>query len=85
MNILTEIAKNYGTMLEPGEDINIAEMLNLAAGAETKMEAVQNSYLYGYMRGCAYVNYNALVPVLNIRQMTDDEWQALAARSKQYT
>lgn len=68
-------------LINPEEDINIAEAMDIIADCETKMEIAGNSYLYGYMRGCS-CGGSKLVPVVSLRQMTDDEWAEMARKNK---
>lgn len=75
------IIEHYGSLIEPKEDINITEARDIIGGSHTKMEIVGNSYLYGYMRGRASAG-SKMVPVLNIRQMSDEEWTELATKNK---
>ena len=78
---IVSIIENYGMLINPEADINMAEAIDIIAGSRTKMEIAGNSYLYGYMRGCS-CGGSKMVPVLNLRQMTDEEWNVLATQNK---
>lgn len=78
---IVTIIEAYGMTISPKEDINTSDAMAIIKGSQTKMEMVGNSYLYGYMKGRSS-GRSKMVPVLNVRQMTDDEWSALAARNK---
>ena len=69
---IVSIMEECGQLINPREDIRFSL---------TKMEIVGNSYLYGYIKGRRYGN-GKMVPVYNLRQMTDDEWNVLAKKNR---
>lgn len=74
------IIENYGMLMNPEQDINTSEAIDIIKGSRTKMEIVGNGYLYGYMRGSR--ERSKKIPVYNLRQMTDEEWNKLAAQNR---
>ena len=74
------IIEEYGQLINPKEDLNTLEAREILSFSHTKMEIVGNSYIYGYMRGTS--SSRKMVPVYNLRQMTDEEWQAMARKNK---
>ena len=75
------IIENYGKLISPEEDIGMAEARNIIHESQKNMEIVGNGYIYGYLRG-ASGGRNKMVPVYNLKQMTDEEWNALASHNK---
>lgn len=74
------IIENYGKLISPEEDISMAEARNIIHESQTNMEIVGNGYIYGYLRGAS--SSRKMVPVYDLKQMTDDEWNALASHNK---
>ncbi|MCI8726290.1 MAG: hypothetical protein HFG66_09290 [Hungatella sp.] len=74
------IIENYGMLISPEEDVSMAEARNIIHESRTSMEIVGNSYIYGYIRGAS--SSRKMVPVYNLRQITDAEWCALAEKNK---
>lgn len=80
-NTLMELIEEYGRTVEPQDDIRFTETMDIIKGSGSKSEMVENGYLYGCM--CtANGDTRRRVPIYNIRQITDDEWNALAAAQK---
>ena len=71
---IVSIMEECGQLINPREDISTSEAKEIIRFSLTKMEIVGNSYLYGYIKGRRYGN-GKMVPVYNLRQMTDDEWK----------
>ena len=78
---IVSIIEGCGQLINPKEDISTLEAKEIIRFSLTNMEIVGNSYLYGYMRGRKYGG-GKMVPVYNLRQMTDDEWDALAKKNR---
>lgn len=83
-NMIGSIIENYGILMSPEEYINVAELLNINSISHTKMQAIENSYIYGYMRGYS-LSGTELVPVYNLKQMSDEEWVELSKKYKEST
>lgn len=81
-NRIMEIIEDYGDKFDPALDINISEAMFIIECCQTKMEIVEHSYLYGHMRGRYDNGLTKQVPLYNIKQMTDEEWNRLVARNK---
>ena len=77
-----EMIENYGEEFDPSQDMNIAEALNIIESCHTRMEIAENAYLYGHMRGSNDSGLTRQVPLYNIKQLSDEEWNRLAARNK---
>lgn len=73
---------DYGDRFDLSQDINIAEAMNIIDAGLTKMEIVEISYLYGHMRASHSRGFTQNVPLYNLKQMTDEEWNRLAAKNK---
>lgn len=83
-NRIVDIVECYGMTVDPSEDINFVDAMDIIKGSNSKMEMVGTGYLYGYMRGSQNRGGGMRqVPVRNIKQMTDEEWNRLAARNKE--
>ncbi len=78
---IVSIMEECGQLINPREDISTSEAKEIIRFSLTKMEIVGNSYLYGYIKGRRYGN-GKMVPVYNLRQMTDDEWNVLAKKNR---
>lgn len=77
-----EVIEEYGMLMEPKNDMKTAEALAIIRGSRTKMEVAGNSYTYGYMKGVKAGR--RMVPVLNVKQISDDEWNEMARRQREY-
>ena len=75
------IIEEYGQLINPKEDLNTLEAKEILSFSHTRMEVVGNGYLYGFIKGRASSS-RKMVPVYNLRQMTDAEWNALASQNK---
>lgn len=82
MKGITQMIEAYGREFEPSEDMNFVEAMEIIEKSRSKMELVGNGYLFGYMRGSQKNKSQRMVPLYNIRQMSDDEWNHLAAKNK---
>lgn len=80
-NRIMDIVECYGMSVDPKEDINFMDAMDIIKSSQSKMEIVGTGYLYGYMRGSRCGGKN-MVPVYNIRQMTDEEWNRRAYRNR---
>ncbi|NBH19333.1 hypothetical protein D3Z55_18305 [Clostridiaceae bacterium] len=78
---IVSIMEECGQLINPREDISTSEAKEIIRFSLTKMEIVGNSYLYGYIKGRRCGN-GKRVPVYNLRQMTDDEWNVLAKKNR---
>jgi hypothetical protein len=78
---IVSIMEEYGQLINPREDISTSEAKEIISFSLTKMEIVGNSYLYGYIKGRRYGS-GKMVPIYNLRQMTDNEWDALAKKNR---
>lgn len=78
---IVSIIEEYGQLINPKEDISTLEAKEIIRFSLTNMEIVGNSYIYGYMRGTSS-SRNKMVPVYSLKQMTDEEWGALASCNK---
>lgn len=77
-----EIIQEYGTLMGPAIDMKTPEALSIIRGSRTKMEIAGNSYTYGYMRGKR--DSKKMVPVINLKQISDEEWNEMARRQREY-
>lgn len=77
-----EIILNYGDEFDPSQDMNMAEAINIIKSSRTRMEIAENAYLYGHMRGSYDSGLTRQVPLYNLKQLTDEEWNRLAAQNK---
>ena len=80
MSLIDKI-EEYGINMYCSEDMKCSEAKEIIAGSSSQMEIAGNSYLYGYMRGTRTENVRH-VPVLNIKMMSDEEWNRLARKSR---
>lgn len=78
---ISSIIDGYGQLIDPREDISTLEAKEIIRFSLTNMEMVGNSYLYGYMRGRKYGG-GKMVPIYDLHQMTDEEWEALAKENR---
>lgn len=81
-NRIMEIILNYGDEFDPSQDMNMVEAMNIIEASRTRMEIAENAYLYGHMRGSCDSGLTRQVPLYNLKQLTDEEWNRLAARNK---
>lgn len=81
-NRIIDMVMDYGDRFDSSQDINIAEAMNIIDAGLTKMEIVEISYLYGHMRASRSRGCTKSVPMYNLKQMTDEEWNRLAAKNK---
>lgn len=77
--MMLAIIEEYGQLINPKEDLNTLEAREILSFSHTKMEIVGNSYLYGFVKG-RESSRRKMVPVYNLRQITDDEWQNMAEK-----
>ncbi len=80
-NRIMEIIEAYGDTFEDSQDMSAADAKAIISGCRSKMEIVEYSYLYGRIRGLQCSGRD-MVPVYNIRQMTDEEWDRRAYRNR---
>lgn len=80
-NGLIERIDTYGTFLPADRDMSFRDAKEIISGSRTKMEIAGNSYIYGYMMGST--GSKKMVPVLNIKQISDEEWNKIAKRQKE--
>lgn len=81
-NILSAMA-TLEEVISPQNDMNTREAKLIILASQTKMEIAGNSYLYGFMRGSQNMSGKRMVPLYNIRQMSDDEWNILAKKNRE--
>lgn len=72
--------QEYGMLMDPKNDMKTTEALAIIKESKTKMEVAGNSYTYGYMKGVK--GGKGMVPILNIKQISDDEWNEMARRQR---
>lgn len=83
-NRIIDIVECYGMTVDPSEDINFVDAMDIITESKSKMEMVGTGYLYGYMRGSRRrSNGMRQVPVCNLKQMTDEEWNELARKNRE--
>ena len=82
-NKIIDIIECYGMSVDPSEDINFVDAMDIITQSKSKMEMVGTGYLYGYMRGSRRSGSMRQVPVRNIKQMTDEEWNELARKNRE--
>lgn len=73
----------FGGIISPEEDIQFSEASEIIRNSKTKMELIENSYVYGLFKGRKLSSITRSVPVLNIPMMSDERWNELAAKCKQ--
>ena len=78
-----EIIMSYGDEIDPSQDMNMVEAMNIIEASRTRMEIAENAYLYGHMRGSCDSGLTRQVPLYNLKQLTDEEWNRLAARNRE--
>lgn len=82
-NRIMEIIMSYGDEFDPAQDMNMVEAMNIIEASSTRMEIAENAYLYGHMRGSCDSGLTRQVPLYNLKQLTDEEWNRLAARNRE--
>lgn len=82
-NRIVDIVECYGMTVDPSEDINFVDAMDIIKGSNSKMEMVGTGYLYGYMRGSRNRGFTKNIPLYNLKQMTDEEWNELARKNKE--
>lgn len=82
MTGIIQMIEAYGMRFEPSKDMSFVEAMDIISESQTKMEIAGNSYLYGFMRGSQNMAGKRMVPLYNIRQISDDEWNILAAKNR---
>lgn len=78
---IMEIIEAYGDTFEDSQDMSAADAKAIISCCRSQMEVVECSYLYGHVIGSQENRKDRRVPVYNLRQMTDDEWNRRAYRS----
>lgn len=76
-----EKIQEYGISVGPKADMSISEAFIIINGSKTRMEIAGNSYLYGHMRGS--MDGKCMVPLLNLKQISDDEWNEMARKQRE--
>lgn len=79
---IMEIIEAYGDTFEDSQDMSAADAKAIISCCRSQMEVVEYSYLYGHMIGSQENRKDRRVPVYNLRQMTDEEWNRRAYRSR---
>ena len=79
---IMEIIEAYGDTFEDSQDMSAADAKAIISGCRSKMEIVEYSYLYGHMVGSRENGKDRRVPIYNLREMTDDEWNRMAYQSR---
>lgn len=82
-NRIINIIMNYGDDFSPESDISYTDAMSIIQVSQSKMEIVENSYLYGHMRGVHDKGVTKMIPLYNIRQISDEEWKELSRRNKE--
>lgn len=79
-NRIIDIVKHYGMIVDPDDDINFLDAIDIVLSSHSKMEIAGNSYLYGHMQG----NQSAVhrLPVYDLPQISDERWNQLAKTMK---
>lgn len=80
--IKIEMLEEYGMRIHPENDMKTKEALIIIKGSRTKMEIAGNSYIYGYMQGIK--NERKSIPILNLKQISDSEWNEMAIKQREY-
>lgn len=69
-------------LYEPEWELTTKEAKEIIKDNDTLMEIIEHAYKLGYNRGKPKKDKMAIdIPVFNVRQMTDEEWNRLAAQN----
>lgn len=82
MNKTLQVIEVYGSLFEPEHDIKTSEAKEIIEFSKTKMEIVSNSYLLGFMKGSRENIGKKMVPIFDIPQLSDEEWNRFAYLNK---
>lgn len=82
MNVMS-IVNAYGNLIEPKHDMSTSQAKEIIKNSNSNMELAGNSYVLGFFNGARFSQKGKInVPALNIKMMSDDEWNRLAARQR---
>lgn len=76
------VIEAYGEILNPQDDIQLSEATEIIRNSNTRMEMIENSYVFGFFNGRKSAQKRNYIPVLNIPMMSDDRWNELAAKCR---
>lgn len=69
--------------MEADERLYYQDAMEIIAGSDSRMDAVDNAYMFGYAACMKRADMDRrMVPILNIPQMTDERWNELAGKGK---
>lgn len=79
-NRTMEMIMDYGDTFDTSQDISMAEIMSIIRSCKRRVEMVESSYLYGHMRGMCDNSATKRIPLYNIQQMSDEEWNRRASK-----
>lgn len=71
----------YGQKIDVEKDIKTSEAREIIKSSLTDMGKVGNGYIYGCFKANQGMCDTKKLPVLNIRMMSDEEWNKLANKN----